>query len=176
MNETTIEDVPRFPYRGVMLDSSRHFLSMKVLIDMLDLMEMNKINSFHWHLTDDPSFPIEIIGFPNMTKYGAYDSETHVYTPQDVRRIIEEARIRGIRVIPEFDLPGHTKSWELGHPGLLTPCEDENGTKTGIYGPMDPTLNSTFTFLDKFFEEIVKRFPDKYLHIGADEISLESCW
>ena len=85
INETEVDDKPRFSYRSVMLDSSRHFLSMKVLIDNLDLMEMNKMNAFHWHLTDDPSFPFESTTFPNLTKYGAYDSETHVYTPEDVR-------------------------------------------------------------------------------------------
>ena len=85
INETEVDDKPRFAYRSVMLDSSRHFLSMKVLIDNLDLMEMNKMNAFHWHLTDDPSFPFESITFPNLTKYGAYDSETHVYTSEDVR-------------------------------------------------------------------------------------------
>ena len=90
-------------------------------------------------------------------------------------KIIEEARIRGIRVIPEFDTPGHTKSWELGQPGLLTPCED-NGKETGIFGPMDPTSDSTFEFLNALFEEIVNRFPDKYLHLGVDEIDLKSCW
>ena len=159
-----------------MLDSSRHFLSMKVLIDQLDLMEMNKMNVFHWHLTDDTSFPFQSTTYPNMTKYGAYDSVTHVYSPQDVRKVIDQARIRGIRVIPEFDTPGHTKSWELGQPGLLTPCQDENGTDTGIYGPIDPTLRSTFNFLEHFFEEVVRSFPDKYLHIGGDEVELTSCW
>ena len=176
INFTTIRDEPRYSFRGVMLDSSRHFLSMKVLMDQLDLMEMNKINVFHWHLTDDPSFPFVSQTFPNLTLYGAYDSETHVYKPQDVRKIIDEARIRGIRVIPEFDTPGHTKSWELGHPGLLTPCEDENGQQTGIFGPIDPTLRSTFSFLSDFFEEVVRTFPDKYLHIGGDEVDLTSCW
>eukprot|EP00093_Oithona_nana_P011332 11332.XXX_523152_525192_1 [CDS] Oithona nana genome sequencing. len=176
INFTTIRDEPRYSFRGVMLDSSRHFLSMKVLMDQLDLMEMNKINVFHWHLTDDPSFPFVSQTFPNLTQYGAFDSETHVYNPDDVRKIIDEARIRGIRVIPEFDTPGHTKSWELGQPGLLTPCEDENGIQTGIFGPMDPTLRSTFSFLADFFEEIVRTFPDKYLHIGGDEVDLTSCW
>ena len=71
-----------------MLDSSRHFLSMKVLMDQLDLMEMNKINVFHWHLTDDPSFPFVSQTFPNLTHYGAFDSETHVYNPDDVRKIV----------------------------------------------------------------------------------------
>lgn len=161
INATIVEDEPRFSFRSVMLDSSRHFLSMKVLLDQLDLMEMNKFNVFHWHLSDDESFPYQSTTYPNMSLYGAYDPVTHVYTPDNVKQIIEEARLRGIRVIPEFDTPGHTKSWELGQPGLLTPCEDDNGIQTGIYGPMDPTLKSTFEFLENFFEEIVNVFPDK---------------
>ena len=92
---------------------------MKVLIDQLDLMEMNKFNVFHWHLTDDESFPYQSSTFPNLSLYGAYDPVTHIYTPDNVRTIIDEARIRGIRVIPEFDTPGHTKSWELGQPGTV---------------------------------------------------------
>jgi hexosaminidase len=159
-----------------MLDSSRHFLSKKVILDQLDLMEINKINVFHWHLTDDTSFPFVSTTFPNMSIFGAYDPVTHVYTPDDVREIIEAARLRGIRVIPEFDTPGHTKSWELGRPGLLTACEDINGTRTGIYGPLDPTVKSTFDFLADFFEEITRTFPDKFLHIGGDEVELTSCW
>ena len=91
INATNIEDVPKFSFRGVMLDSSRHFLSMKVLIDQLDLMEMNKMNVFHWHLTDDTSFPFQSTTFPNLTKFGAYDSVTHIYSPEDVSRIIEQA-------------------------------------------------------------------------------------
>ena len=157
---------------------------------------MNKFNVFHWHLSDDESFPYQSTTYPNMSLYGAYDPVTHVYTPDNVKQIIEEARLRGIRVIPEFDTPGHTKSWELGQPGnsfwknnyvqrgqesffifsgLLTPCEDDNGIQTGIYGPMDPTLKSTFEFLENFFEEIVNVFPDKNLHIGGDEVELSNC-
>jgi len=176
INATQINDEPKFAFRGVMLDSSRHFLSMKVLKDQLDLMEMNKFNAFHWHLTDDESFPFQSKTFPKLSENGAYDSITHVYSPTNVQTIIDEARIRGIRVIPEFDTPGHTKSWELGQPGLLTACEDENGNETGIYGPMDPTKNSTYEFLEVFFDEITKTFPEKYLHIGGDEVDLSSCW
>ena len=144
INATQINDEPKFAFRGVMLDSSRHFLSMKVLKDQLDLMEMNKFNAFHWHLTgncivrlymknrwkqdkknfyslaiiaDDESFPFQSKTFPKLSENGAYDSITHVYSPTNVQTIIDEARIRGIRVIPEFDTPGHTKSWELGQPG-----------------------------------------------------------
>lgn len=176
INSTFIQDEPRYPYRGVMLDSSRHFLSKKVILDNLDLMEMNKLNVFHWHISDDNSFPFVSMTFPNMSEYGAYDPVTHVYTPQDVAEIKEAARIRGIRVIPEFDTPGHTKSWELGHPGLLANCEDPHGNPTDVYGPMDPTNELTFQFLQHFFDETTRVFPDNLVFIGGDEVELDNCW
>ena len=111
---------------------------------------------------------------PNFSLKGAYRPHTHVYTQEDVKDIIEYARNRGIRVIAEFDVPGHTESWEPGNPGLLTPCY-HNGAPTGQYGPMDPTKRSVFDFLHRFFKEVTTVFPDKYLHIGGDEVSLD-CW
>ena len=111
---------------------------------------------------------------PIFSLKGAYRPHTHVYTQEDVRDIIEYARNRGIRVISEFDVPGHTESWEPGNPGILTPCY-HNGAPTGEYGPMDPTKRSVFDFLHKFFKEVTTVFPDKYLHIGGDEVHLD-CW
>jgi len=174
INSTKILDSPRFSHRGILIDSSRHFLSKRVILDNLDLMEMNKMNVFHWHMTDDPAFPYESSTFPNMSLKGAYRPHTHVYTQEDIRDIIEYARNRGIRVIAEFDVPGHTESWEPGNPGLLTPCY-HSGAPNGEYGPMDPTKKSVFDFLHKFFKEVTTVFPDKYLHIGGDEVTLD-CW
>ena len=105
---------------------------------------------------------------------GAYRPYTHVYSQTDVREIIEYARLRGIRVVPEFDVPGHTESWELGQPGLLTPCY-RNGVPNGEHGPMDPTKRSVFDFLHRFFKEVTTVFPDKYVHVGGDEVNLD-CW
>ena len=121
-----VMDFPRFTYRGIMLDSARHFLSKSVILANLDLMEMNKMNVFHWHLTDDQSFPYQSSSFPELryrkltmdetgdkwsnfvfacSKKGAY-SQRNVYSQQDIKMLLEEARIRGIRVVPEFDTPG----------------------------------------------------------------------
>ena len=107
MNSTEIVDFPRFSHRGLLIDTARHFLSLKVLKQTLDLMAQNKMNVFHWHMTDDSAFSYVSSLFPDLSRYGAYQPYTHVYTPSDIRQIIEYARIRGIRVIPEFDTPGN---------------------------------------------------------------------
>ncbi|XP_040563459.1 beta-hexosaminidase subunit beta isoform X1 [Lepeophtheirus salmonis] len=175
INRTYIRDFPRFPYRALMLDTARHFLSKKVILENLDLMEMNKLNVFHWHMTDTESFPFRSDKFPNMSRYGAYDSETHVYSVSDVREIIQEAELRGIRIIPEFDIPGHTRSWGEGNPDLLTTCYDSSGEPTNIKGPINPVLASTYNFLHDIFEEILNLFKDDYVMLGGDEVPIK-CW
>lgn len=107
---------------------------------------------------------------------GAYDPYTHIYSQEDVRLIIESARVRGIRVMVEFDTPGHTQSWEKGQPGLLTECYDPlTGRPNGKFGPMDPTKSEVFDFLTKLYKEISEVFPEEYVHIGGDEVST-NCW
>lgn len=105
INETEIDDQPRYKYRGVLIDTARHFIPKKVLLANLDAMAYNKFNVFHWHIVDDQSFPYTSTKFPNLTTFGAY-THRHVYSQEDVKDIIEYARMRGIRVIPEVDTPG----------------------------------------------------------------------
>jgi hexosaminidase len=177
VNATIITDFPKFPHRGLLLDTSRHFQPVYIILQNLDAMAYNKLNVLHWHIVDDPSFPYVSHTYPELSEKGAYHPVSKVYEQSDVRKIIEYARVRGIRVIPEFDTPGHggfTSSWGLSHPELLTPCYS-NDQPNGQLGPMDPTKNSTYTFLTNFYKEVIDVFPDSYIHVGGDTIDF-SCW
>jgi hexosaminidase len=107
-----IHDSPAFAYRGIMIDSARHYLSVKAIKRTLDAMMYNKLNVLHWHITDDESFPLELKSFPQVHKSGAF-SKNEVYTKENVADILNHATKNGIRVIPEIDSPGHTRSWGL---------------------------------------------------------------
>ncbi|XP_078592588.1 beta-hexosaminidase subunit alpha-like [Branchiostoma floridae x Branchiostoma japonicum] len=172
VNRTDIQDFPRFPHRGVLLDTSRHFVPVKYILQNLDAMAFNKFNVFHWHIVDDPSFPYESIAFPELSKKGAFHPDTHVYTQKDVRTILEYARLRGIRVVPEFDTPGHTLSWGHGQPGLLTTCYTKTGKQRGA---LNPVLEATYQFMGKLLQEIKDVFPDQLVHLGGDEVNF-ACW
>ncbi|MBN3307850.1 HEXA hexosaminidase, partial [Amia calva] len=174
VNKTEVADFPRFQHRGLLLDSSRHYLPLHTILKTLDAMAYSKFNVFHWHIVDDPSFPYQSITFPDLSKKGAYHSQTHIYTIKDVKKVIEHARMRGIRVIPEFDTPGHTQSWGPGQPGLLTPCY-KGSVPSGTFGPVNPVLDSSYQFMSSLFKEVAMIFPDSYIHLGGDEVDF-TCW
>jgi hexosaminidase len=164
-----IEDRPRFPWRGLMLDVSRHWMPVEVVLRNLDAMAAVKLNVFHWHLSDDQGFRVESKLFPQLQQGG---SDGRFYTQAQVREVIEYARDRGIRVIPEFDIPGHTTSWLVGMPELgSAPGPYEIQRRWGIFEPtLDPTREQTYQVLDRFLGEMAALFPDPYFHIGGDEL------
>ncbi|MGH9587586.1 MAG: beta-N-acetylhexosaminidase [Acidobacteriaceae bacterium] len=164
----SIQDSPRFRWRGLMIDCGRHFEPIPVIKRTLDGMAAVKLNVFHWHLSDDQGFRIQSKIFPKLTEMG---SDGLFYTQDQAREIVAYARARGIRVVPEFDMPGHAQSWFVGYPDLASaPGPYTIEREFGIFNPvMDPTKKSTYRFLDKFIGEMAEIFPDPYMHIGGDE-------
>ena len=168
-----IEDRPRFPWRGLMIDSSRHWMPLPVILRNIDAMAAVKLNVFHWHLSDDQGFRVESKKFPSLQAKG---SDGHYYTQAELRQVIAYARERGIRVVPEFDIPGHTLAWLAGVPSIAsTTGPFQIGRTFGGFDPiMDPTKEATYKFLDAFIGEMVKIFPDPYFHIGGDEVDAKT--
>ena len=164
----SINDRPRFRWRGLMMDIARHFQPMEVVKRNLDAMAAAKLNVFHWHLTEDQGFRIESRKFPKLHQMG---SDGNFYTQEQAREVIAYAAARGIRVVPEFDLPGHATSWLVGHPELgSAPGPYTIERKPGIFEPtLDPTREEVYKFLETFFGEMAALFPDAYMHIGGDE-------
>ena len=114
VSSAMITDSPAFPYRGILLDTSRNFISVETIMRTLDAMGTNKLNTFHWHITDSHSFPLVLKTLPNMAYFGSYSADK-MYSHEDVRNIVEYGKVRGIRVLPEFDAPAHVgNGWEWG--------------------------------------------------------------
>ena len=172
--KTSIDDYPRFKFRAFMIDTSRHYLDMATILTHLDAMEASKYNVMHWHIVDEQSFPYQSAMYPDLSGKGAYNPVTHIYTPGDIHVVLETARLRGIRVMPEFDTPGHTLSWGKGYPKVLSQCINEDG-EIEFTGPLEPRFNSTYTFVNNLFTEVNEIFPDDALFLGGDEVSF-SCW
>ena len=166
----SVQDSPRFPWRGLMIDVGRHFIPLDVLKRNLDGMAAVKLNVFHWHLSENQGFRIESKKFPKLQGMG---SDGLYYTQDEVRGVIAYARERGIRVVPEFDMPGHATAWFVGYPELASgsgPYQIER--QWGVFDPaMDPTREETYKFLDAFIGEMARLFPDQFFHIGGDEVN-----
>jgi hexosaminidase len=164
----SVSDRPRFIWRGLMIDSARHFQPMEVLKRNLDAMAAVKLNVLHWHLTEDQGFRVESRRFPELHQMG---SDGDFYTQEQIREIIRYAADRGIRVMPEFDMPGHATAWLVSHPEIgSAPGPYKIERKPGIFDPtMDPTNEKTYKLLEVFFKEMSALFPDAFIHIGGDE-------
>jgi len=165
-----IEDEPRYPWRGLLIDVCRHWMPPEVIKRNLDGMAAVKLNVLHWHLSEDQGFRVECRGFPKLHQMG---SDGNYYTQEQIKEILEYAKDRGIRVVPEFDMPGHTTSWLVGYPELASaPGPYQIERKWGVIDScMDPTKEELYEFLDTFLGEMTALFPDAYFHIGGDEVN-----
>jgi len=165
-----VVDEPSYLYRGMMIDTSRHYLSLEMIEKVIDTLMYNKMNVLHWHITDDDSFPLFSRTYPNISEYGAF-SQYEKYSVYDIDEIMYYAKKRGIRVIPEIDTPGHTYSWgyapELAN--ITLNCT------TYAFGQFDPTLNLTYDVVKGVMNDTDKYFDVDYIHFGGDEV-VEKCW
>ena len=154
-----VEDRPRFRWRGLMIDVARHFQPLPVLKRNLDAMAAVKLNVLHWHLTEDQGFRVESKKFPRLHQLG---SDGNFYTQEQIREVIAYAAARGIRVVPEFDMPGHATAWLVGHPELgSAPGPYTIERRPGIFEPaLDPTREEVYKFLDTFLGEMAALFRD----------------
>lgn len=172
-----IEDAPQFPYRGHMLDAARHFMPVDFVKKQIDLLSYYKINTFHWHLTDDQGWRIEIKKYPKLTEVGAWRTEADgsryggFYTQDQIRDIVEYARLRNITVIPEIEMPGHASAALASYPELSCrkqPIAVQNGW--GIFKDVFCVGDEfTFEFIENVLDEVTALFPAPYVHIGGDE-------
>jgi hexosaminidase len=164
-----IQDAPRFPWRGLLIDVCRHWMPAEVIRRNLDAMAAVKLNVLHWHLSEDQGFRVESKKYPRLHELG---SDGDYYSQAEIRAIIDYARDRGIRVVPEFDMPGHSTSWLVGYPELASaPGPYEIERHYGVFKPaMDPTREGTYKYLDGFIGEMARLFPDPFFHIGGDEV------
>ncbi len=165
-----IEDKPRFPWRGLLIDVGRHFMPVEVMKRNFDGMAAVKLNVLHWHLSDYQGFRVESKTYPKLHQMG---SDGYYYTQEQLKEMIAYAEARGIRVVPEFDIPGHSTSWLVGYPEIASaPGPFTIARRLGVLDPtLDPTNEKTYEFLDAFFAEMAALFPDEYFHIGGDEVN-----
>jgi hexosaminidase len=164
----TIDDKPRFAWRGLLIDVGRHFIPLDVLKRNVDGMAAVKMNVLHLHLYDNEGFRIESKRFPKLQEAG---SDGLYYTQNEIREFVAYAHDRGIRVFPEFEMPGHNRSLFAGYPELASGPGPYTVDPGGVDAVMDPTREETYKFIDKFIGEMAELFPDEYFHIGGDEVS-----
>ncbi len=185
-----IEDAPRFAWRGLMLDSARHYQSPEFIERFIDWMALHKLNVLHWHLTDDQAWRLEIRKYPRLTQVGAWrvpagpaaaadiDPATGkprlyggYYTQDTVRRIVRHAAERGITIVPEIEMPGHATAAIVAYPQLAVDGRAPSAVPAdwGIYPNLFNVEDSTFSFLEDVLREVIELFPGEYVHVGGDE-------
>lgn len=165
-----ITDYPDFPYRGVMIDTARHFLSVESIVQLIYSMMYNKLNVLHWHIADDESFPLQLKTYPDMANYSKYGPKLF-YSYEDVDYIVQVGLFAGVRVIPEIPTPNFAFSWSYQQniSDIVLKCREPT------YGQLDPTMNLTYQVVGNIFQELNSLFIDKYINFGGDPVA-ESCF
>eukprot|EP01027_Heterolobosea_sp_BB2_P025498 GEZU01039131.1.p1 GENE.GEZU01039131.1~~GEZU01039131.1.p1 ORF type:complete len:588 (+),score=189.24 GEZU01039131.1:30-1766(+) len=167
-----IVDKPRFPWRGFMIDTARHYYNVDTILSIIDAMSYNKFNTLHWHMVDAQSFAVQIKSYPLLSQKGSW-APTAVYTSADIAQVIEYAYYRGIRVVPEFDVPGHAASWGNGYPDIVAKCPSYAANVNNI--PLNVALPFTYAVIEGVVSEMTSLFSDQYFHFGGDEL-VYGCW
>lgn len=157
----TIDDKPEFKWRGLMIDSSRHFLPLPIVKKTIDGLMYNKMNILHWHIIDQDSFPMQIPSIPELNEYGSIGGS---YSPEELKEVIDYAKNRGVRVVVEIDTPAHTHSWGRSdkYKDIVVRC---NNVFTGQF---DPTLDGTYDVVKQVMQFVNTTFSDPYIHFGGD--------
>ena len=166
----TIVDQPRFKWRGLLIDSVRHFISVTAIKRQLDGMAAAKLNVFHWHLTDDQGWRFASKAYPKLQELAA---DGLFYSREEMKSVVEYASLLGIRVIPEFDVPGHASAIAVAYPELTSEPNKlyQMERHWGVFEPLlDPSNEKVYQFIDDLVQELTEIFPDEYFHIGGDEI------
>ena len=179
-------DYPQFSWRGMHLDVSRHFFPVDFILRYIDLLAMHKMNVFHWHLTDDQGWRIEIKKFPKLTEVGAFRNGSMIghynenrfdslryggfYTQEEIRQVVQYASQRHITIVPEIEMPGHAMAALAAYPKYsCTGGPFEVAKKWGVFDDVFCPTDETFAFLERVLDEVCELFPGQYIHIGGDE-------
>nr|XP_043624324.1 beta-hexosaminidase 2 [Erigeron canadensis] len=180
----TVSDWPEYEYRGILLDTSRNFYSVEDLMRLIGAMSENKLNVFHWHITDSQSFPLVLKSEPELAGKGSYGSGME-YSVDDVKRVVEFGFEHGVRIVPEIDMPGHTGSWAEAYPEIVAcanmfwwpagaPWEERLAAEPGT-GHLNPLVPKTYEVVKNVINDVAALFPDSFFHGGADEV-VPGCW
>lgn len=168
----SVRDAPRYSWRGLLIDTARHFLPVTAIKRQLDAMSASKLNVLHWHVVDAQSFPFQSVSYPLLSERGAYHPSA-VYTPDDVREVVSYAAGLGVRVVPEFDVPGHAASWQDAYPEVITQCPSYAHNINNLN--LSPASNMTVPLLQGIIRDAVGLWPDEFVHLGGDEV-VQGCW
>lgn len=162
----TVRDEPLLEYRGIMIDSSRHFLGIDSIRKVIESMPLSKLNMLHWHLVDDESFPVELGSHPELSQFGKYKAG-QTYKVEDIKYLLKVAQLNAVNIIPEVDTPAHVRSWGLAPQWKNISIKCNGGT--GYNGQFDITQKGVFELAEDVIKEIDNLFKDSpYIHLGGD--------